>query len=343
MSAPRTAGQRRVAVIFPVPGGGVEEFARRSAERASDPAAELSLVPWRRGSRSAVASSPTWGETDGLLLHYVGYGYAKRGAAWRLVSTVCRWRARRQGRRLVTIFHEIYASGPPWRSSFWLSPVQRWLARRLAQTSDASVTSNELFGAILGRWVSDEKVHVLPVFSTIGEPAEVVRWAEREPRLVVFGTPGVRERAYRGTGSGLAAAVAALGVREVIDIGAPGSVPARVGDVAVRALGQLDEREVTRLLSKARFGFVAYPPALLGKSSIFSAYAAHGVCPLVDWPGLESEQVAGRGERWLAPQDAPYLGAMAATIAERAEAGYRLHSLARHAELHRSLLAPCAS
>ncbi|HSG40281.1 MAG TPA: glycosyltransferase family 1 protein, partial [Thermoanaerobaculia bacterium] len=63
-----------------------------------------------------------------VLLHYVNYGYQQRGCPVWLLHTLRRWRRGGTGRRLVTVFHEVYATGPPWRSSFWTMPLQRGIA-----------------------------------------------------------------------------------------------------------------------------------------------------------------------------------------------------------------------
>ncbi|MFZ4728709.1 MAG: glycosyltransferase family 1 protein, partial [Pseudanabaena sp.] len=71
--------------------------------------------------------------TSPVLLHYVGYGYAKRGCPVWLVDGIQRWKNLYPDRLLVTMFHELHASGtPPWTSSFWLSPLQKNLVTRLA-------------------------------------------------------------------------------------------------------------------------------------------------------------------------------------------------------------------
>src|SRR5688572_26176134 len=57
-----------------------------------------------------------------VLLHYEGYGYANRGCPVWLVKALEQWRMANNRRKLVTMFHELYATGPPWTSSFWLSP-----------------------------------------------------------------------------------------------------------------------------------------------------------------------------------------------------------------------------
>lgn len=244
---------------------------------------------------------------------------------------------------MVVLFHEVYAFGPPWRSSFWLSPIQRLLARRLARASGACVTSNQPFAEMLCQWVSRECVHVLPVFSTIGEPEELTPWEERAPRMVVFGSPGVRERALHRTLEQLSRVVQALAVEEVLDIGAPAAVPDEVAGVPVRSLGQLPPAEVRRLLASSRFGFVAYPPHLLGKSSVFAAYEAHGLCPIVGWPKPAHGTVEGQDERWLPAWSDAESAARPDAIAERAIAHYATHSLSCHVALHRALLDSCAS
>src|SRR5437763_11985208 len=78
-----------------------------------------------------------------VLLHYEGYGYATRGCPLWLVNALEQWRAEDNRRRLVTMFHELYATGPPWTSAFWLSSVQRKLMTRLARLSDPWMTSLE--------------------------------------------------------------------------------------------------------------------------------------------------------------------------------------------------------
>lgn len=303
--------------------------------------------PWRacpqwaasgRGSLAAPAAT-----ADSLLLHYVGYGFAPRGAPWKLVEAICNWRGDDHGRRLVTFFHEVYAFGPPWSSSFWLSPLQRHLARRLSRASDASVTSNEPFAAVLRRWVPPESVQVLPVFSTIGEPGALPPWGDRAPRMIVFGSPGVRERAYRRVSEQLSRTVAALRVEEILDIGAPAEVPEAISGIPVRALGHRPPAEVGGLLTESRCGFVAYPPHLLGKSSVFAAYEAHGLCPIVGWPDRGRAGAEGEASRWLAAWALAGTEPDPGTVAEKAFAHYATHSLARHAALHRRLLDPCVS
>lgn len=282
------------------------------------------------------------GETA-VLLHYANYGYQSRGCPAWLVDGLARWRSRRPG-RLVTMFHEIAATGPPWRSSFWLSPFQRRLAAALARLSDGLTTSLEIHRRLLLRWVPDREVAVLPVFSTVGEPAAPPPLSARARRLVVFGGPGTRERAYRELGPALALACRTLGIEEVCDVG-PGDGPAATGlPVPVRRLGPLAEMEVSALLAGSLAGFVAYPAPFLPKSTIFAAYCAHRVLPVCAWPRPRRE-AEPLPPFWIPDSRTPDSripdGADSLQdIADRAHAWYGGHALSHHAAAYESLLFP---
>ena len=56
------------------------------------------------------------------LLHYVNYGFQKRGIPFRLLSILRGLRRQHHG-KLVTIFHELYASGPPWSERVLVAAV----------------------------------------------------------------------------------------------------------------------------------------------------------------------------------------------------------------------------
>lgn len=275
-----------------------------------------------------------------VLLHYVGYGYHPRGIPLGLARS---WEAARRaapGARFGVHFHEPWAFGPPWRSSFWLLPVQRAVARRLLVAADAAVTSLERYRRMLGRLAPGRQVAVLPMASTVGEPAPPRSWRERPARLVVFGSEGVRRRAWQGERLALAAAVRQLRVREVLDVG-PGPVaPDSIAGVPVSRVGLLLASEVSALLGDARAGFLAYPPDFLDKSTIYGAYLAHGLLPLCAWSGPRG-RAPRAGELWVRATRRGF-EAPAATeaLALRARRGYAERSVARHADLWRELLGP---
>ena len=102
--------------------------------------------------------SPSRSLISSVLLHYVGYGYAKRACPFWLTRGLDQWKRQRPHRRLITVFHEIYAFGPPWSSSFWTSPFQKLLAKRLAIISELN-----LFGTapLCRLWLCEKGLPVL--------------------------------------------------------------------------------------------------------------------------------------------------------------------------------------
>ncbi len=294
---------------------------------SAEPSAGASTL--EREPRALAAQLAAVPEATTVLLHYANYGFARRGCPGWLVAGLERWLAARPRHRLLSFFHEVYATGRPWQSSFWLGPRQRRLARRLAAASTLCATSLELYAGLLRRLEPRCRPQVLPVFSTVGEPAAVPGFGKRPPRLVVFGGRGARERAFGPCRDELAAACLALGLAEIVDLGPPlTTLPGHLGALPVRGLGELPAAEVSRQLLAARAGFLAYPRAFLGKSTIYAAYAAHGLLPLV------------AGEAGVASRSAPALpsaeagaaaGVDAAGIAAAAHAWYAEHALGRQA------------
>jgi hypothetical protein len=268
------------------------------------------------------------GPADAVLLHYANYGYQRRGCPLWLAEGLARGR-----RRIVTLFHEVWASGPPWRSSFWLLPAQRRLAAMLARRSMALVTSLERYGEMVRPWAQGREIVVLPVFSTVGEPAEAPPFGERARRIVVFGGAGVRGRAYGRFLPALAGAIRALAAEEVCDVGPPVPLPAEIGGVPVRPLGVLPPGEVSALLLGSAAGFLAYPPAFLPKSTIFAAYCAHGALPVCAWDRHPRDGAPAAGQHYWAGSGDPQ------AIAAAAGDWYAGHSLERQAETFRRLLA----
>jgi len=265
-------------------------------------------------------------EADAVLLHYANYGYQRRGCPFWLPGALRRSRARRR----VTVFHEVYATGPPWRSSFWTQPFQRRIAAAVARTSDALITSLDLYVRRIGPAASPEKTWVTPVFSTVGEPREVPPLSSRARRMVIFGGRGARGRAYGEMRRDLADACRALAVEEIVDVGPPLEQPVEsVDGVPVRQRDILPAAEVGALLCDSLAGFVAYPELFLPKSTIFAAYCAHGVLPVQAW--RRRSPAGGAAPVWSGgdPQEA----------ASAALAWYGGHSLERQVERFRELLA----
>jgi hypothetical protein len=226
-------------------------------------------------------------ETDprGVILHFSGYGYQKRGVPLWLAQGLRIWR-RRSGRvPLLTIFHELYATGRPWQSAFWVCPLQKHIARSILKLSSAAITPTDLYRKRLSDWQDDGrpiKVTAMPVFSNVGEPGCRSAPHIRSAIAVVFGLAGVEDRLFGIYRPDLERIIAALSIEKIFDVGPRfSSVPRTLAGVPVISKGVLPQGAVSELLQRARFGFIAYPLDFIGKSGVFAAYAAHGVIPIV--------------------------------------------------------------
>lgn len=280
-----------------------------------------------------------------LLLHYVNYGYAKRGCPVWLVDGLQRWRTFSVNRLMVTMFHETYVSGrPPWTSSFWLSPLQKNLATRLARLSDRCLTSRQDYAKVLYE-LSREKhpeIPTLPVFSNIGEPEEVPTLAKRDRRLVVFGSPSHRLRAYRESLAQLELTCELLGIEEIFDIGQPTNIPlSTVNGVPVVKLGQLCADKISALMLNSLAGFFDYNPDFLAKSSIFAAYCAHGLLPVsAGASALSVDGIEAQNHYWVPDRQTIHGNVLVQlqAIADNAHRWYQAHNLPVHAKTFAALL-----
>jgi hypothetical protein len=287
------------------------------------------------GRQSAVTLADTVrnvaDDADGLavvLLEYVGYGYAKHGAPlWlmRGLHRVCG----NGGIPLVTMFHEISASGPIWTSAFWLSLVQTHVARRLARLSDGLMTTHPTAAEELRGFVGGEKsIEVCPVFSNVGEPASRSPFEDRSAQAVVFGGSRTKTALYDTYRAVTQSGLNRWGIETVLDVGPPEASRPEALDTDVDVRGLQPATAISDLLLDARIGLLHYPAAYATKSGILAAYMAHGVVPVLVEPEplggpLEAGRhfaVAERGELSAGPQ-----------VGRSAAAWYDRHAHSRHA------------
>lgn len=305
----------------------------------------ISVLPHR--SRGAVLSSlnEISASPAPVLLHYVGYGYAKRGCPVWLIDGLQRWRTTGVNRFLVTMFHELYAFGPPWTSSFWLSPLQKNLAMRLARLSDRILTSRQDYAKSLYDLSSGKHTEIptLPVFSNIGEPDQVSSLAQRERRIVVFGSPSNRGRVYRESWDELQLTCELLGIEEIWDIGAKTNLNlSTVNGVPIVEQGERSAAEISGFLLKSLAAFFNYTPEFLAKSTIYAAYCAHGLLPVshVGSPFPVDGIIEGK-HFWTPQHKTDGLKSLESlqAIADQAHAWYQTHNLSVQAQTFAALLA----
>jgi len=195
---------------------------------------------------------------------------------------------------LLTIFHELYASGRPWQSAFWVSPLQKQIMRSILKLSSAAITTTDLYSKRLSEWRDGDatKITAMPVFSNVGEPDCECAPCARTAAAVVFGLAGVEDRIFGIYRSEVERIISALSIEKIFDVGPRlSAMPRTLAGAPVISKGVLPQGAVSELLQRARFGFVAYPLDLIGKSTVFAAYAAHGVVPIV----LSEKQGAADG------------------------------------------------
>ena len=294
----------------------------------------------RLGARSAqdlgealcAAAENSAGDSD-VLLQLSPYGYSKRGCPFWLLEGLRRWRRKRPGARLITVFHELYVEAAPWRSIFWISLAQRAVVARIARESDIALTN-------IGRHCRDlerldpskrNKIEVLAVPSNVGEPSQPCELSARTKSMVVFGLAASRQRAYTQRIGELRTACERLGITEVHDVGGPTeAVPERIGDAPVTKHGRMEPCELSALLSQSMAGFVNYGPGCMAKSGVFAAYCAHRMLPVMPADGRSEADGIVCGRDYYSVMD------MAAapepqSIADSAWNWYQGHSLKKHA------------
>lgn len=277
-----------------------------------------------------------------VLLHYVGYGYAKRGSPVWLVSALSNWRKGNEKRKLVTMFHELYAFGPIWSSSFWTSPLQRFLAARLGRISNGCLTSKKIYADIIYKYSAGKHsgIPVLPVFSNIGEPENLNLLANRKKRIVVFGSRVPRTRVYKNSRAHLEKICSMFNIKEIIDVGSPLNFEiAPINGIPVSILGIKTSEEISALLADSIIGYINYPTEYLAKSGIFAAYCSHQVLPVVArYENQKIDSVIENSHYLVGDNVETVTLEMAQQIADNAHEWYRGHDLKAHTKAFEKIL-----
>lgn len=276
---------------------------------------------------------------NAILLHYVGYGYAKRGYPRWLVEGLQYWKHNHTQPHLVTMFHEVRSSSKkPWTSTFWLAPLKKQLVIQLLKISDRCLTSKQLYADSIQQLSQGKHTSIpaLPVFSNLGEPQNIPPLASRQNRLVIFGRVNSRKRVYSRSLEQLHYTCKTLNIKEVWDIGdASGLVIPKLDldQVKIIKIGKQSPEEISKILLNSKVGFLDYNPNFLGKSGIFAAYTAHGMLPVNASLGEGTIDGIEPGKHYWVPQTQyQYSIEQLQTIADAAYQWYQTHNLPTHAQ-----------
>ena len=216
-----------------------------------------------------------------VVLHYSDYPYDPNyGAPIWLVKALEAMQHTRS-LPLIIIFHE-FPSFYLLKKTFYLFPWQRQVAWKLAALADVLVTNNAVTKTVLAKRLQQPIIN-LPVFSNIGECDRPLPLAQRQRRLIVFGTPGRRARIYQRSQAMLINCCRLLGLEEIYDVGP--SLPLHQSEIAGMRLvekGKQPAAMISQLLSNSLAGIVySTDNGRLAKSGVFATYCAHGLVPIV--------------------------------------------------------------
>jgi len=278
-----------------------------------------------------------------VMLQLSGYGYASRGCPYWLLQGLRRWKRLRPGGRLLTMFHETYASGPVWSRSYWVSLAQKIVIGGIARLSDVAVTNIDRHRAWLERCDPSKgnKIPVLRVPSNVGEAVAPSELLARRRSLVVFGLAASRRRSYEIRMRELQSACEQLRIEEVHDVGPPlEQLPQRIGWAPVTRHGHMHAEELTSLLSQSMAGFVDYTPKYMAKSGVFAAYCAHRMLAISPHGGSSEADGIRSGVHYCNAGEsaAAWKSTAAQAIADAAWHWYQGHSALSHARVLASML-----
>ena len=212
-------------------------------------------------------------DAQAVVLQLSGYGYAANGAPFWLGRALRAIRDLPRRPRVITMFHELYASGPVTSKAFWRRLPQQMALRRIIQLSDCLRTNRRAYADWIFRH-STAEVITMPVFSNLGEAANPVPPVKRENRMVLFQPPCARSTGGRGFWETWKHVQSTLHPSSSVAAGRSGEFPA---GAQIEKAGVLSAAEVSRLMAGSRYVFVDYYDGYLAKSGIFAAAAAHGM------------------------------------------------------------------
>jgi hypothetical protein len=232
---------------------------------------------------------------DHVILHYANYGYQSRGVPLKLRRFSGRLRKNLRG-RWITTFHELYASGPPWRSAFWLRPWQVKIAQDLVDLSDLCFVSNEAIRDAIIRHDAGKPLRLLPVMSNFGEPELHDFRGRPRTRWAICGGDALLARSLRSLRAVISTIPGNYFPTEIEIIGGRQGERVRelvqtlrnvMPDVSFNFHPEITAVGASQILAQCSFGWLDYYgsgkawPGMIFKSSSFAAFCAHGVIPVL--------------------------------------------------------------
>jgi hypothetical protein len=230
-----------------------------------------------------------------VILHYVNYGYQARGIPFSLRAFAQQLRSELRG-RWVTTFHELYASGLPWESAFWLRPLQVRIARDMIDVSTSCLVSNPPIERAIHAYDARKKVYLAPVLSNFGEPelsgfdtVSPSRWAICGGTALIARSLALFEQLHPLIPDAFAPrSLDIVGGREEISIRKTLDRLSRSRPgLSCHYHPEVSAEMASEILRHSSFGWIDYFgagkvwPGMVLKSTAFAAFCAHGIVPVL--------------------------------------------------------------
>jgi len=181
----------------------------------------------------------------------------------------------------------------------------------------------------------------------MGEPQCIPPLKERPPYLIVFGSQHTRPLVYTKFSKNLLKACRAWDIERIYDVGYPCDLSNTEGQfkgIEIVPMGFQSNQVVSELMLTSRGGFLDYSrfPRDLGKSTVFAAYAAHGLVPvLTDYNPSEADGVENNKHYLVADENLSSLDlTQLQQIADNAHRWYQDHNLIKVAKFYGSYFNP---
>lgn len=234
-------------------------------------------------------------DVDAITIQYSCYGFQKRGIPFHLIKAVRRLRAQNPMLPVLTMFHELAASGPITSSAFWLGKIQRSLVARLARLSTAVRTNRVAYQKELESLAPAHAGNIvsMPIFSNFGETANPLQIDQRNRTLLLFQPPAYDRLQPNAFWKSWEQLRNHLQPAETIIAGRAKALPEGPN---IRPVGVVSAAEAAQLLAKSAWGLVDYYLGYIGKSSLFAGFAGHGIATFMpaDICGADEGLFAGR-------------------------------------------------
>lgn len=277
---------------------------------------------------------------NNILLHYVNYGYQKKGVPYYLPLVLNRIKKEFKEVKIIINFHELYAKGNFPSSSFFLHSLQKRIFKMLVDAGDVFFTSMNMYGRIIKESDKTKKkaVNCFPLFSSAGVLNNYIPLNKRKKQIVVFGSMILRLRLYSNNINELFEICNNYGFSKIIDIGEKTGINFNLPqNITLIQTGKLNNTEISELLLDSSAAVINYPAAYLAKSSVFASYAAHALPVFCFTEKIENEDGLVDGLNYISSINKTSFDSFE-NISKNIFEWYSKHSISSHIEFYKSSL-----